>query len=182
MIFQGLHGKRDLRRLAVLAPEDEDFMLAVKTSWQMGYIEPVLIGNTEKMEQVAEKVEFDIGRFEKIVGDDRQAIADLGINMLFTGRLAIVSKGQIPTSYIYRSIIREESRAGSGMTVSVVTFWEVPGLDHLVAFTDTGVSIKPDLQDEGRDSQERPFCLSSSGIPETADRRPFRPEGDRRYA
>lgn len=144
--FSRIAREKGPKKLAVLAPEDEDFMLALKTSWQKGYIEPVLIGNTEKMERVAEKVEFDIGSFEKIIGDDRQAIADLGINMLFTGRVAIVSKGQIPTSYIYRSIIREESRARSGMTVSVVTFWEVPGLDHLVAFTDTGVSIKPDFK------------------------------------
>ena len=119
--FSRIAREKGPKKMAVLAPEDEDFMLAVKMSWQKGYTEPVLIGNMEKMERVAEKVEFDIGGFEKIVGNDRQAIADLGINMLFTGRLAIISKGQIPTSYIYRSIIREERRAGSGMTVSVIT-------------------------------------------------------------
>ena len=134
------------KKLAVLAPEDEDFMLAVKTSWQKGYIDPVLIGNTGKMEQVSEKVELDISGFEAIISNDRQAIADLGLRMLFSEEMAIVSKGQIPTSYIYRSIIREESKAGSGMTVSVVTFWEVPGIDHLVAFTDTGVNIRPDVK------------------------------------
>jgi phosphate butyryltransferase len=163
--FSRIAREKGPKKLAVLAPEDEDFMLAVKTSWQMGYIEPVLIGNTEKMEQVAEKVEFDISRFEKIIGDDRQAIADLGINMLFTGRLAIVSKGQIPTSYIYRSIIREESRAGSGMTVSVVTFWEVPGLDHLVAFTDTGVSIKPDFKTKAEILKNALFVYRLLGYP-----------------
>ncbi|HBL22800.1 MAG TPA: phosphate butyryltransferase, partial [Deltaproteobacteria bacterium] len=153
------------KKLAVLAPEDEDFMLAVKTSWQKGYIEPVLIGNTEKMQRVAEKVEFDIGGFEKIVGDERQAIADLGLNMLFSGKIAIVSKGQIPTSYIYRSIIREENKAGSGMTVSVVTFWEVPGLDHLVAFTDTGVSIKPDVKTKGEIIKNALFVYRLMGYP-----------------
>ena len=163
--FSRLAREKGPKKLAVLAPEDEDFMLAVKTSWQKGYIEPVLIGNTKKMEQVAEKIEFDIGRFEKIIGDDRQAIADLGINMLFTGRLAIVSKGQIPTSYIYRSIIREENRAGSGMTVSVVTFWEVPGLDHLVAFTDTGVSIKPDFKTKAEILKNALFVYRLLGYP-----------------
>lgn len=151
--------------MAVLAPEDEDFMLAVKMSWQKGYTEPVLIGNMEKMERVAEKVEFDIGGFEKIVGNDRQAIADLGINMLFTGRLAIISKGQIPTSYIYRSIIREERRAGSGMTVSVITFWQIPGLDHLVAFTDTGVSIKPNLKAKAEILKNALFVYRLLGYP-----------------
>lgn len=132
-------------KLAVLAPEDEEFMLAVKKGWEMGYIEPVLIGNEKKMAGIAEKIGFDISRFETIINDDRQAISNLGIGMVFSGELPIASKGQIPTSYIYRSIIREEARAGSGMNVSVVSFWEVPGFDHIIAFTDTGVNINPDL-------------------------------------
>ena len=163
--FSRIAREKGPKKLAVLAPEDEDFMLAVKTSWQRGFIEPVLIGNTEKMKRVAEKVEFDIGGFEKIVGDERQAIADLGLNMLFSGKIAIVSKGQIPTSYIYRSIIREENRAGSGMTVSVVTFWEVPGLDHLIAFTDTGVSIKPDVKTKGEIIKNALFVYRLLGYP-----------------
>jgi phosphate butyryltransferase len=35
------------------------------------------------------------------------------------------------------------------MTVSVVSFWEIPGLGHLTAFTDTGVSILPDYKTKG---------------------------------
>jgi phosphate butyryltransferase len=163
--FSRIAQEKGPKKLAVLAPEDEDFMLAVKTSWQKGYIEPVLIGNTEKMQRVAEKVEFDIGGFEKIIGDERQAIADLGLNMLFSGKIAIVSKGQIPTSYIYRSIIREENKAGSGMTVSVVTFWEVPGLDHLIAFTDTGVSIKPDMKTKAEIIKNALFVYRLMGYP-----------------
>jgi phosphate butyryltransferase len=139
-------GEKGPKKLAVLAPEDEEFMLAVKRSWEAGHIEPVLIGNSEKMEKLGEKVGFDISRFEKIIESDRQRISDLGIGMLFSGKLSIVSKGQIPTSYVYRSIIKAEGKAASGMTVSVVSFWEIPGLGHLTAFTDTGVSIMPDYK------------------------------------
>jgi len=142
--FTRLAREKGPKRLAVLAPEDEEFMRAVKEGWERGYIEPVLIGNAKKMEEVAGRVGFDIGPFEKIPGTEQQAISDLGIGMLFSGELPIASKGQIPTSYIYRSIIREEAKAASGMTVSVVTFWEIPGIDHLVVFTDTGVNIAPD--------------------------------------
>ena len=144
--FADLASEKGPMRVAVLAPEDEEFMLAVKKSWQRGYIEPVLIGNKDRIERVSEKVEFDISGFETISNDDRQAISNLGIGMIFSGELPIASKGQIPTSYIYRSIIREEAKAGSGTNVSVISFWEVPGLDHLVAFTDTGVNIIPDAK------------------------------------
>ena len=135
--------KKGPKKLAVLAPEDEEFMRAVKISCDMGYIEPILIGDIKKMEDVAEKVEFKIDTYQKIPQVGQQAISDLGISMVFSGELPIASKGQIPTSYIYRSIIREEAKAGSGMTVSVISFWEIPGIDHLVAFTDTGLNIKP---------------------------------------
>ncbi|MCK9195994.1 MAG: phosphate acyltransferase [Syntrophales bacterium] len=132
--------------MVVLAPEDEEFMKAVKMSWEMGYIEPILIGNTKKMEIIAEKAAFNIDGFRKIPVSEQQDISDLGIKMLFEGETPIASKGQIPTSFIYRSIIREEAKSGSGMNVSVISFWEIPGIDHLVAFTDTGVNIKPDLK------------------------------------
>lgn len=144
--FARLAREKGPKKMAVLAPEDEEFMLAVKAGCEKGYIEPVLIGDSARMEQVASKVGFDISPFEKIVENDRQAIADLGIGMLFAGKLSLASKGQIPTAFIYRSIIRAEAKLGSGMTVSVVSLWEIPGIDHLVAFTDTGVSIKPDLK------------------------------------
>ncbi len=153
------------KKLAVLAPEDEEFMLAVKRSWEKGFIEPVLIGDRNKMEQLAEKVGFDISRFEKIIENDRQTISDLGIGMLFSGKLPIVSKGQIPTSYIYRSVIRAEAKAGSGMTVSVISLWEIPGVDHLVAFTDSGVSIKPDFNTKVEIIKNAVFLCRLLGYP-----------------
>ena len=153
------------KKMAVLAPEDEEFMLAVKKSWELGYIEPVLIGNTKKIEAAAEKVDFNLSPFRKISDDEHQGISDLGIRMLFSGEAPIAGKGQIPTSYIYRSIIREEAKAGSGMTVSVVSFWEVPGIDHLVAFTDTGVNIKPDLEAKGEIIKNAVFIYHLLGYP-----------------
>ncbi|HNQ66009.1 MAG TPA: phosphate acyltransferase [Smithella sp.] len=144
--FSILAQEKGPKKLAVLAPEDEEFMRAVKISQNMGYIDPVLIGDIKKMEAVAEKVAFNIDKFQKIPKTGQQAISNMGINMLFSGESPIASKGQIPTSYIYRSIIREEAKAASGMTVSVISFWDIPGMDHLIAFTDTGVNIKPNVK------------------------------------
>jgi phosphotransacetylase len=156
---------RGPKKMAILAPEDEEFMLAVKKSWELGYIEPILIGNIKKIEQAAEKVAFNIRPFRKISGDEHQGISDLGIGMLFSGETPIAGKGQITTSYIYRSIIREEAKAGSGMTVSVMSLWEAPGIDHLIAFTDTGVNIKPDLKSKGEIIKNAVFVFHLLGYP-----------------
>lgn len=134
------------KKLAVLAPEDGEFMLAVKKGREANYVEPVLIGDPEKMKRVAEEVAFDISGIEQIFQTDRQAVANLGTAMLFTGDVDMASKGQIPTSYIYRAIIKEETKAGTGRTVSVISLWEIPELKRFTAFTDTGVNIRPDLK------------------------------------
>jgi len=153
------------KRMAVLAPEDEEFMLAVKRSWELGYIEPVLVGDGERIVRAAAKVGFDTSPFTLIAAEGHQAISDLGIGMLFDGELPIAGKGQIPTSYIYRSIIRREAKAASGMTVSVVTFWEIPGLDHLVVMTDTGVNINPDLKAKREIVRNAVFVYHLLGFP-----------------
>ena len=163
--FARLAKEKGPKRMAVLAPEDEEFMLAVKKSRDLGYIEPVLIGSDGKIAEVAAAVAFDTTPFQKISGGGHQSISDLGIRMLFSGEAPIAGKGQIPTSYIYRSIIREEAKAVSGMTVSVVTFWEIPGIDHLVVFTDTGVNIKPDLKAKGEIIKNAVFVYHLLGYP-----------------
>ena len=134
------------KRLAVLAPEDAEFMLAVKKAWEATYIEPVLIGDPEKIKRVAAEAAFDIEGIELISETDRQAVANLGTAMLFTGEVDMAGKGQIPTAYIYRAIIREEAKAGTGRTISVVSLWEIPERKSFTAFTDTGVNIRPDLK------------------------------------
>lgn len=163
--FARLAKEKGPKKIAVLAPEDEEFMLAVKKAWELGYIEPVLIGNEKKISSVAEKAAFNLDPFDKISGAGHQAISDLGIRMLFSGEVPIAGKGQIPTSFIYRSIIREEAKVGAGMTVSVVTFWEIPGVDHLVAFTDTGVNIRPDAKAKAEIIKNAVFVYNLMGYP-----------------
>jgi len=138
--------ERGPKKLAVLAPEDEEFMNAIKQCSQKGIVKPVLIGNRERIERVAEAVAFDISGVETIFEDDRQAIANLGITLCFTGEVDIACKGQLPTAFVYRSIIRENARAGGSRTISVISLWEIPKLNRLIALTDTGVNIKPNGQ------------------------------------
>ena len=133
------------RTLVVMAPEDEEFMAAVKESAEKGYARPILIGDRDILARLADQVQYDISGTEQIYEKDRQAIADLGISMLFSGQVDVAGKGQIPTAYVYRAIIREESKIGKGRLISVVSLWDIEGLDHLTGFTDTGMNITPDL-------------------------------------
>jgi len=133
-------------KLVVLAPEDREFMNAVKIARHEGCVEPIFIGNLEKMQAAADELDFNIDQIKKISVTDPQEIADYGIAMLFNKETGLVSKGQIPTFYIYRAVIKEEQKKGIRNNISVASLLEVPGCDHLVAVTDVGVNITPDYE------------------------------------
>jgi phosphate butyryltransferase len=158
-------GKSTPKSIAVLAPEDAEFLSAVKQGWEKGYIIPLLIGDIEKIKRVSEGIGFECDNFELIREPDRQAIANKGLSMLFSGRVDMVGKGQIPTAYVYKSVIREETRIESGMTVCVLTMWEIPGLNRFIIFTDVGVNIKPDLKAKINTIKNAVFLLHIMGNP-----------------
>jgi phosphate butyryltransferase len=129
-------------KVAVLSPEDVEFMEAFKEAYNMGYITPILVGDKRKVLTAAGKVDFDVSSFQKVFESDREKIADIGAKMLFSETVDVVSKGQIPTSYIYKAMMRGEKEKGKGRKLAVLTLHEVEG--RFIVITDTGVNIYPD--------------------------------------
>ena len=130
-------------KTAVIAPEDHEFMLAVKDAHKRCFIEPVLIGRRAVIKKAAGKVGYDLDTTRIIEVTDRQEIATMAMDMLSSGKVEMVSKGQISTSYIYRAIIAQMKARREETVISVQTFWDIKGCDHLVLLTDTGTNISP---------------------------------------
>ena len=128
---------------AVIAPEDHEFMLAVKDARNRRLIEPVLIGRRSVIEKAAGKVDYDLDTTRIIEVTDRQEIANVALDMLSSEKVEMVSKGQISTSYIYRAIIAQMKARREEAVISVQTFWDIKGCNHLVLLTDTGTNISP---------------------------------------
>ena len=128
---------------AVIAPEDHEFMLAVKDARKRRFIEPVLIGRRTVIEKAAEEVNYDLATTRIIEVADRQEIANVALNMLSSGEVEMVSKGQISTSHVYRAIIAQMKARREEAVISVQTFWDIKGCNHLVLLTDTGTNISP---------------------------------------
>jgi len=133
---------------AVIAPEDPEFMLAVKDAHKSSFIEPILIGRHAVIEKAAVKVGYDLDTTRILEVADRQAIADTALDMLASGEVEMVSKGQISTSYIYRAIIAKMKARKEEAVISVQTFWDIKDCDHLVLITDPGTNISPNEREK----------------------------------
>ncbi|MBW1980260.1 MAG: hypothetical protein JRJ12_03485 [Deltaproteobacteria bacterium] len=134
--------------VAVVSPRNHQVMLALRDACNEGTVIPTFIGSQKTIYETSEKSGFNIRDFLVIDEDDPQDMADIGVGFLDDGRADFFLKGQIPTSHIFKAVIKNQARATTRKRFSVVTLWEMPGLNRLIAITDPGVNIKPDLDDK----------------------------------
>jgi len=134
------------RKVAVLFPDDPDVMRAVKDGMKEGLIEAVLVGDRPRIEAVAGEVNLPLHDTEILEQEDPQEAADLCLEMVKTGKVAFVVKGNILTTYLYRALIRDTKQLSPNRIPSTLCFHRVTGIDKIFVITDPGVNILPDLQ------------------------------------
>jgi phosphate butyryltransferase len=131
---------------AFIAPADGEFLRAALQAIERQLIEPVFVGNRKTMTVAAQRIGLDWDRIKVIEAGGFQEAADAALDLLATGAVKMVSKGQLPTSFVYRAMIRRMKQVDNNAIISVLTIWDLADCDHLVIITDTGANIAPDEQ------------------------------------
>lgn len=134
------------KRAAVLYPDDPEVMKAVKDGIGRKYIEPVLVGSGHGIEDVAKRVGLDLEGVKIVHVEDKQKGADFCVDQVTSGKVDFIIKGQIMTSFMFRSILKAtKGLVKPGETPCTMSLHEVKGLNKLFAITDPGLNIYPDL-------------------------------------
>jgi len=133
------------KRAAILFPHDADVLHAVMDGMREGLIAPVLVGDTERIISTAQQSGIPIGTMEMIQRVDPQEAADLCLDMMLNNEVSFAVKGNILTTYLYRSLIRVTKHLAPDQAPCTICFHYLPAIKKIFAITDPGVSITPDL-------------------------------------
>jgi phosphate butyryltransferase len=133
-------------RAAVLFPEDPEVMLSVLNGIEAGLIEPVMVGNKDRIRSVAREIDLSLDHIELLDERDPQKASDLCLDLAAKKEVRFVVKGQILSSYPYRALVRKTKTLTPDQTSSSICFHQVPGLGKIFITTDPGVHILPDLE------------------------------------
>ena len=133
------------KRGAIFYPHEEDVILSIAEATSRGYIEPLLIGDREKIKSQLREVGLSGNGLQIIQQKDPQEASDLCVRLVMEGKADFIIKGNIITTYLYRSLIKVTSSLDISLVPSTLCFHEVAGVDHLFVITDPGVNIAPDL-------------------------------------
>ncbi|WFD09479.1 bifunctional enoyl-CoA hydratase/phosphate acetyltransferase [Tepidibacter hydrothermalis] len=132
-------------KLAVAAAQDEEVLKAVFDARKEGIIEPILVGDTEKIKQIAKELNEDITGIELIEAKELKESAEIAVKLVSSKKADFVMKGLIDTSILLKEVLNKEYGLRTESLLSHVMVYEVPSYHKLLILTDGGMNISPNV-------------------------------------
>lgn len=133
------------RTVAVVCAHDTHALEAVLQAYDEGLMDYVLIGHRDIIHEKAEMLNKSVPA-EKVVDcdDDRDSVR-LAIQMVKDGRVDFIQKGHITTATLLKEVVHPETGLNVGRPISHVALLDTPKYHKIIAVTDGGIIINPDL-------------------------------------
>ncbi len=134
-----------MQKMVVASAADAEVLEGTKIARDRGLIEPILIGDENKIREISEQVGLEHENVEIHNITDPIKIAQKTMELVSSGEADFLMKGLIDTSTILRTFMDKEYGLRRDHLISHVSVMELE-LDRLVLMTDGGINIAPDLE------------------------------------
>ena len=125
---------------------DTGSLEAIKAAKEQGIADAILVGDKNKIKEIADSIGMDITQFEVIHEPDVKKAALFAIQLVSSGRADMVMKGLVDTATFLRSVLNKEVGLRTGKVMSHVSVFEIEGFDRLIFLTDAAFNTYPDLK------------------------------------
>ncbi len=131
--------------VAVAAAHDPDVLEVAHLAGQKRLAEFILIGDQQKIEEIAGQHNYCLDCCEIIHEADAGRAARKSIELLHSHRAHLPMKGLLPTALFMRAILDKENGIRSSDLLSEISIIEKPDKAGLLLITDCAINIDPDL-------------------------------------
>ena len=139
--------ERPKRRIAVAAAEDENVLKSLQSAMNEGIIIPILVGCRNKIEQIANHINFDLNEVEIMDNSnvDVNSVA-IAVELIRNGEADFLMKGLVQTGDLLRGILDKEKGLPVERLLSHVALFQSPYYHKVFCVTDVAMNIAPDLE------------------------------------
>ena len=120
-------------------------MGAVIDAWNNSLVDPIFIGDEEKIREIAEKQNQDLKDFVVINEPDNARAAARAVKMVRDQEAEVLMKGNLGTAILLKAVLNKEFGLRTGEQISHLAIFELPTYHKLVGLTDAAMNIAPDL-------------------------------------
>ena len=142
--------KLSKRRLAVAGAEEEVILRSCVEGYKLGLVDPILIGNENKIKDIAKTNNLDISKFQIIHEPDRKHAAKLAVKLIYDKQADMLMKGIVSASDFITTVTNRKisETIRTGRSLSHVEVCEIEGIDQLLFMTDGAVHLYPTLENK----------------------------------
>ena len=137
-----------MKKVAVAVAQDSAVLEAVAAAKERKIAEAILVGDADKIKEVAAQINMDLNGFEIIDEKDDYAAALKAVELVHNGKADMYMKGLIDTKGFLKSVLDKEVGLRTGKPLSHVCVFDVEGIDHLLFLTDVAFIPYPTLEDK----------------------------------
>lgn len=170
MVLKHLYELKDIlvdkptRRLVLAAAQDQTSLCSVISAARDGYIEPILVGDKEAIQNIAIQNNLDISGVRMIHEPDTDVAVEIAVKMVRSNQADILMKGKVGTSTLLKAVLNKEWGLRTGSLLSHIAIFEVGAYHKLISVTDVAMNIAPNLQDKIAIVNNSVACLNRLGI------------------
>lgn len=135
---------RGRKRCVVVCAEDNAVLEGVRLAHDLGLILPVLVGNRDKITQLATDAGLDVSQCEIHDEPDSNSALVRAMNLV-REKGDFLMKGMLSSSAFLKGVLNKEWGLRSGKILSHVAVFEIPGYHKLLFMSDGGMNPKLDL-------------------------------------
>ncbi|WP_409227819.1 phosphate butyryltransferase [Gudongella sp. SC589] len=154
------------KKIAVAVAQDEDVLGAIKLAYEKGIVEPILVGDRELIEKLANEMSFDLSNVEIVDEKDGVEATRKATALVSSGKAQVLMKGLIDTSVIMKAVLDKEIGLRTDSVISHVAVFDVPTYHKVFMVTDAAMIIAPDLDQKKKIIENAVKLAHSLDIPE----------------
>jgi len=138
--------QRPTGSIAVAAAHDDHVLKSVHEVYSKGYARPILIGDKEKIFQIADELAIDVSKMNIIKELDERRCAEIAVNLVSSSEADVLMKGLMQTSDLLKAVLERDKGLRNTGLLSHIGVYEIPSYSKLLFITDGGINIAPDLK------------------------------------
>ena len=131
--------------IAVVEAQDGHTLESVVKASSDGIATAALIGNPEKIKRLLQEFEANAEKFSIIPSGNAEESLKIAVSMINAGVASAIMKGKLESGDFMKAIVRKENGLLEGGKLSLIGFYETQSYHKLLALSDMGLNIYPDL-------------------------------------
>ena len=136
------------KRLAVAAAGDHAVLDAVQNAMNEDIIIPVLVGDKQKINEIAEELGMDTSKITLHHEPNPAKASQKAVSLVRRGEADILMKGLVSTAPLLKAVLDKENGLRKGGTLSHFALVESPHYHKLFGVTDAAMNIAPEFQEK----------------------------------